>query len=161
MEAIPQVHILFALLFQDNDNVVVNVNDENEMVLFWTTFSLSVFSATFGIAKFLKLGPCRLVPTQGKSGGFVSAGFILLMVNITFTIVTNGYMLAFSRLLSNTISHECDIRSSDDCHYKYEKLRFIAGLRWAVPIVYGSGFLYVRKLLYFIMQLILCLQRSK
>lgn len=55
--------------------------------MFFATFSSSVFSATLGIAKYLKDGPCRLVSDEGFLGGHANIGFILLLVNIASIIV--------------------------------------------------------------------------
>ena len=50
--------------------------------LYIATFISSVLTATFGIAKFLKIGPCRLVPDEGLLGGHANISFPLLMLNI-------------------------------------------------------------------------------
>ena len=55
--------------------------------MFFATFSSSVFSATLGIAKYLKDGPCRLVSDEGLLGGHANISFILLLVNIASIIV--------------------------------------------------------------------------
>ena len=47
----------------------------------------SFFVLTFSVAKYLKTGPCRLVPNEGRLGGFFERGFICLLVNIGFTIL--------------------------------------------------------------------------
>ena len=61
--------------------------------MFVVTFSTSVLTASLGIAKFLKTGPCRLLPDQGPVGGHATLGFFLLMVNIATTIVSKGIIL--------------------------------------------------------------------
>jgi hypothetical protein len=86
IESIPQVHIL---LFIWGTNILGNVP-----VLFWVTFSLSVVSASLGIAKFLKLGPCRLVPGDGPLGGYCRPSFLLLFISIAAWLVSKGLFLA-------------------------------------------------------------------
>ena len=67
---------------------------EQHPYLFWITFSSSVLAATIGIAKFLKTGPCKLIPDQGPMNGHGTLGFVLLTINIATTIVSKGVMLA-------------------------------------------------------------------
>ena len=50
-------------------------------------------SAAFALSKFLKTGPCRLVPDVGRLGGFFERGFICLLVNIAVTILIKGASL--------------------------------------------------------------------
>ena len=61
--------------------------------LFIFTFTSSALTATLGIAKFLKTGPCRLVPDEGPLGGHGTLSFSILMLNIALTIVSKGTML--------------------------------------------------------------------
>ena len=84
----PQIHCLLVILVLD-ELVAYGANH----TLFIVTFSSSVLTASLGIAKFLKTGPCRLVPDQGPMGGHATLGFFLLMVNIALTIVGKGFML--------------------------------------------------------------------
>ena len=59
------------------------------------TLILSVLSGGFGIAKFLKSGPCKIIP--GDSGfldGFVSLGFAGVILSVIATFVGKGLMLA-------------------------------------------------------------------
>lgn len=88
MEAIPQIHILLTM-FMLNPVITHDMNPQ----IFKVTFASSVFTATLGIAKFLKTGPCRLVPDQGPMGGHATLAFLFLMVNIASTILTKGFML--------------------------------------------------------------------
>ena len=88
LEAVPQIHCLLVILVLD-ELVAYGANH----TLFIVTFSSSVLTASLGIAKFLKTGPCRLVPDQGPMGGHATLGFFLLMVNIALTIVGKGFML--------------------------------------------------------------------
>ena len=65
-------------------NEVVNLYDIQTLV----TFCLSVFSATLGIVKFLKVGPCRLL-----SYNKIDLGFFLLTLNIATCIIWKGFNL--------------------------------------------------------------------
>ena len=82
------MHILL-ILFMLNPLVTYTLDPD----LFIATFATSVLTATLGIAKFLKIGPCRLVPDQGPLGGHGTLAFMVLMLNIASTIVSKGIML--------------------------------------------------------------------
>jgi len=88
IEAVPQMHILL-ILFMLNPLATYFLNPN----LFIATFTTSVFTATLGIAKFLKIGPCRLIPDQGPLGGHGTLAFLMLMLNIASSIVSKGIML--------------------------------------------------------------------
>ena len=84
MEAIPQVHI-FLVAWIDNDVKIIGDLQEGysqESIIFLVGFSTSVMSATFGLAKFFKDGPCKLLPTEGFLSGYGQLGFILVLLNI-------------------------------------------------------------------------------
>ena len=91
MESIPQTHILFVLAMREPGLIIGDGS-----ILFWTTFTSSLFSASFAMANFLKRGPCRLVKDQGCLGGFMERGFVYLFINIVATITMKGLNLAFS-----------------------------------------------------------------
>ena len=93
MESIPQTHILFVLAVREPGLIV---GDGYSTILFWTTFTSSLFSASFAMANFLKRGPCRLVKNQGCLGGFMERGFVYLFINIVATIMMKGLILAFT-----------------------------------------------------------------
>ena len=57
---------------------------------FILTFTLSVVSASKGLADFLLHGPCKLLPTTGNFNGMGTVGYLLLFLNICFTMVAKG-----------------------------------------------------------------------
>ena len=69
-------------------------------VLFFLTFATTVFSAGFGVTKFLKNGPCKLVPLDGKLGGYGQGGFILAFFNVTSCLLAKGTLLQLMAMLS-------------------------------------------------------------
>ena len=94
MESVPQVQILLAIYVAyggDGCSSPVQRGD----VLFIVTFSLSVLSATFGVAKFIKSGPARVINNEKCLMGFCSATFILLFFNIAATLVGRGFVIGF------------------------------------------------------------------
>ena len=93
MESVPQVQILLAIYIVyggDGCSSPVQRGD----VLFIVTFSLSVLSATFGVAKFIKSGPVRIINNDKCLMGFCSATFILIFLNIAATLVGRGIVIS-------------------------------------------------------------------
>ena len=72
-----------------------NVGSNSNRTMFLITLSSSIFCATFGIAKFMKLGPCRIVSDDGLVGGYAKLGFLLLMVNVCSTLLSKGFLVLF------------------------------------------------------------------
>ena len=94
------MHILLTLWIEEAHLFVgqqghVNLGNKTG-ILFVATFATSVVSASLGIAKFLKLGPCRLIPNEGILGGYGSLNFLLLLFNVACTMVAKGLILATS-----------------------------------------------------------------
>jgi hypothetical protein len=80
LESLPQVHILLCILFLGKDQTLDTRNWDVRL-----SFALSVMSAAFGITKFLKVGPCRLLPY-----GRMSFGLFLVLLNIAACLVGKG-----------------------------------------------------------------------
>jgi len=103
VEAVPTVLILLALFVKDHEIFYTGyTNDVNflgipRVAMFWTTFSISVFSGSFGMAKFLKLGPCQIVPSQD-----MHCGFFFVMMSMAAALVSKGCVLAFSLNTADT-----------------------------------------------------------
>ena len=94
LEALPQVIILFAIAYY----ISVGENPLNLNTGFFSyemTLWSSILSASFGLAKFLKLGPCRILPNSGWLGGYMKWSFLLTMINIMNMIIIYGYLLTF------------------------------------------------------------------
>ena len=87
LEAVPQVHILLVIWVLDGGGCSGAVDGGP---FFITTFVTSVITASFGISKFLKSGPCRFI----KSFGTLS--YFLLFLNIAATIVAKGFFVVAS-----------------------------------------------------------------
>jgi len=94
VEAIPTVLLLLAMKFRYSD--LFFGNEKNflgipKTIMFWTSVSISVFSGSLGMAKFLKLGPCQIVPSQK-----IHCGFFFVFITMGTTLVAKGYVFAFS-----------------------------------------------------------------
>jgi hypothetical protein len=95
LESIPQIHILLCIWGNGYFGSLSGTD-----IQFLVTFSLSVVSASLGIAKFLKLGPCRLVPGDGPLGGYCRPSFLLLVLDIAAWLVSKGLLLGIGLLLN-------------------------------------------------------------
>ena len=87
MESIPQIHVVLCL-------VISNATHGEVPASVLVTFALSIFSGGVGIAKFMKTGPCKIVPcTSGFLDGFVSLGFPAVVFSVIATLVGKGLLL--------------------------------------------------------------------
>ena len=57
------------------------------------TFATSILSASFGLAKSLKLGVCRTMGDGGTLDGLLSPRFLLAVLSCGAALVTKGVML--------------------------------------------------------------------
>ena len=83
LESVPQVHIILMVTIGAYGETV---NPEAPLAI--ATFSLSVFSAAFGITKFFSVGPCRLIPYDK-----INLGFFLMVLNVASCLVGKGVLL--------------------------------------------------------------------
>ena len=61
--------------------------------LFYTTFIVSIMSASFGVTSFLKNGPYAMLPNDGLFGGILTWRFIVALLACCFTIFGKIYMI--------------------------------------------------------------------
>ena len=103
LESVPQIHILLCLAVSEGTRTNSIVDFKRRDTLFIMTFATSVFSGGLGIAKFLKVGPCKFLSSKsGYLGGFVSLGTPFVVLSIITALVGKGLMLpviAFDRRL--------------------------------------------------------------
>ena len=76
LEAVPTTFIIF-LAFYDYDETLNSILTEGDSTQFLITFSLSVFSASFGLAKCLKNGVAGTFQPGGVLDGLCSVQFLL------------------------------------------------------------------------------------
>ena len=86
------------LVRKDDDaeghEIIFDDTDEKDKILFWVTFSTSIITPSLGLAKNLKVGPCRILPEQRRClGGLLSPRFVLIFLSCGSTFVTRGYFL--------------------------------------------------------------------
>ena len=81
----------------DGSEIIFNRYDwgSTDTVLFFVAFSTSVITSSLGLAKNLKVGPCRILPQQKTCfGGLLAPRFLLIFAACCFTLVGKGYALA-------------------------------------------------------------------
>ena len=104
LEAVPQVMVMLCIAFlsgfsydgnyewdpcsPQNCGIVSLIPSQDPW--FFGTFCLSVFSASFGMTRFLKVGPMTLVPRNSYGLSFFIALFL-----VAIAIVSKGIALAF------------------------------------------------------------------
>ena len=94
LESVPQVHILLAIINLDpaGNCSAIGTGSEHSSGLFFATLATSVLTASFGISKFLKSGPCHIIRNDGCWMGFGTLSYILLLINIIATLVGKGFI---------------------------------------------------------------------
>jgi len=100
VESVPTVFIMsFALAVTGGKGVITEEGGQNlfspEVLLFLFTFLTSIASATLGMIKPLKSGPCKILPSGGLFGGYLTLSCILLFFTMGATMVGKGLALAW------------------------------------------------------------------
>ena len=101
LESVPQIYILLVIWSIDGQFggcsiVAPNAKrDDLSSALFKTTFIMSILTASLGISKFLKCGPCHFIRNDSYLMGYGTISYILLLINIWSTLVSKGFVLFF------------------------------------------------------------------
>ena len=91
--------ILTALRRKDAD-IFVSADFESELLPL-TVYVTSLFSSIFGMAKFLKSGPCRLIPNEGPLGGYATGPFFVLFLATLFMFIAKIFSCLYFIDVSN------------------------------------------------------------
>lgn len=62
-------------------------------ILFLTTYLTSLFSASWGMAKVLKIGPCKVLKEEGPLNGFLTLRFFLIFPACLFVLFSKTMLL--------------------------------------------------------------------
>lgn len=62
---------------------------------FWVSYCTSFLTASLGMAKTLKTGPCRILKAGGLLGGLCTVRFLILMTSISASMIGKGIWLGF------------------------------------------------------------------
>ena len=117
-EAVPSTLIMLYLLVKARDGdveggeIIFGIgNDDKSTLLFYVAFSTSVITSALGLAKNLKVGPCRILPEQKNClGGLLSPRFIFICFACGATLVFKG--LAVSIGVTHTRIREGELWSA-------------------------------------------------
>ena len=71
-------------------------SEEVAVAEFFTTYAISIFSASLGLAKCLKNGVARPIAPGGPLDGLLSGKFLLAFLASGFGLVARGFCIAFS-----------------------------------------------------------------
>ena len=74
------------VLYLGQEQDLIMGNSSIDHLLFFVTFSTSFISAALGMAKSLKVGPCRILAEGGALGGLATSRFFLLFVTMAVTL---------------------------------------------------------------------------
>ena len=108
LEAVPTTFILVTIFVRnlDTDGNLFSQDEYNflginKFSMFGITLFISIFSGSFGMAKFLKLGPCQIVQSDK-----IHCGFIMVILSIATTLFSKALVLACSLLIVNKTLRE-------------------------------------------------------
>ena len=107
LEALPQLFVqltIFTLSFDEKKDGYGIINPYGYKFLI--TVSLSILSATFGLTKFFKDGPCQLVP-QNYGCGFFTVMFIILINLLTKAAQFCLFISLYSNLTNGILTWLC------------------------------------------------------
>jgi hypothetical protein len=102
VESTVTVLIMTTLLWGYNSRENEKLLDDGSNLLYFA-YVTSIVSASLGLAKSLKMGPCRILSDQGPAGGVLTGRFFLLVVSMVFTLIAKGSALA------NGMSDTCKV----------------------------------------------------
>ena len=110
LESVPSaliMTILLAKVYESKDNwdAIFNEGGLGAAKLLFS-YALSVFSASFAVTKFLKVGPCRIFPEGGPCIGLCTARFLTAFNAVALTMVGKGCIVASHIHISTIISRQ-------------------------------------------------------
>jgi len=135
LESIPQVLIQTSIMIQ------LRLDREEFRVIFGSStfflisYSLSIFSATFGLAKFLKSGPCHLIPSEGYFDGYLTLGFCLVFVSSMAGTLQKGFSLGFLIGHRNLTNSTSNIVENSTSNIVEDRDRYLVTLAWCAIVL--------------------------
>ena len=90
--------LLYMQIAKQTDDIFTLEIYREETTLFLFTFCISLTCTIFGITKFLKFGPCRVVPNTGIFGGYGQLGFLLLLFNVLSSMLVKMLLLVWHKM---------------------------------------------------------------
>jgi len=83
-----------------NSRAQTHLGTYNGLALF--TYFTSIISAGLGMAKSLKVGPCRILPDKGLLGGLLTGRFLLIFLSCTISLLSKAFFLMRSQNCSTS-----------------------------------------------------------
>ena len=121
--------LLYMQIAKQTDDIFTLEIYREETTLFLFSFCISLTCTIFGITKFLKVGPCRVVPNTGIFGGYGQLGFLLLLFNISSSMLVKMLLLVFLKM---------------EYMFEYNEQYLNNNVPWPTyPFNYTTGFKYV------------------
>ena len=71
------------------------ITDLQSEVIFFITFSTSVFSASLGLAKCLKVGVAKCISSSGPLDGLLNGKFLIAIVASALALISKGVIIGF------------------------------------------------------------------
>ena len=91
LEAIPTVLVQTVIM---NEKSTILAQGGLGSTFFYVTFLVSVLSASFGLAKTLKLGICSIMGYGGQLDGLLTCKFLMLLFSCGFVLVLKGFIIS-------------------------------------------------------------------
>merc|ERR1719264_1943668 len=103
---------------QKGSEIIYNWRDRGSTnsVLFFVAYSTSIITSSLGLAKNLKVGPCRILPEQKKHlGGLLSPRFVVLFFSCWHKGILKTFLTHPSVFLLPVFSHFTFASNSKFC----------------------------------------------
>jgi hypothetical protein len=108
-EAVPSALIMtFLMVVRSYGSADVIIGRGTSEILFYVSFTTSVLSAGLGLAKCLKVGPCRVLAEGGCLGGLLAPRFLLIFAACLLSLLGKGVALGspFGHYLKNVVPEQ-------------------------------------------------------
>ena len=110
LESVPTTLVMTAITFETGNNnadwwSIIGPIGSTDHTLFIISYRVSGFSASFGLAKCLKIGVCRTMGEGGPLGGLLGGRFLVAVLASTAILVWKGILIAFSISVSLIFQH--------------------------------------------------------
>ena len=99
IESVPTVWIIVMLLldvFNRKGQAAIAGEREEDYNKVFIQLALSFISSSIGIAKFLKVGPCKIFPVGGSVAGYITGRYLVLLCAIASSIIAKALLLTTS-----------------------------------------------------------------
>ena len=91
------MHLSWILLVSTNGELSLRKSAWIEF-LFFTSFTLSVISASLGMTRLLMNGPSKLIKKQGKFGGYAQCPLFILFLSIASCLIAKASWVGFIKI---------------------------------------------------------------